>query len=249
MERLIKEKEADASLCVETGDEVSASLSIVEKYDRFLQGEDFDESNDSDIDYFANDSILKEEYNQIKHDNSEKLQKPKTSRLSTGLPERYNRLETNNDHIEVCDANNGTTDSREDKDEKSGLTKLKKLIEQLHQVRSCGDDGNSIFCDKNELDNIEHNYANIINFLKLRSKSFEKNTEPTSPSGRNNDDITFSDNLASVQSADTTLDRKSFTEHLEAVEKARDRFYVIEQQVRELIEQLELVERYKMESL
>lgn len=255
MESLIKQEEHNASLCVEAGDNQLASLSIIDKYDRFIQGDDSDEGEDSDEDYFPNESVLKKEIDQIKHGRSEKSTKP-NSRLSLGLPAKYktNELNTSLPNISAL-PRNGTTeqliatktelDSRELKEERSGVKHLKKLIEKLNTQRICGPDGNSIFCTEEELSSIQESYGAILDFLYEKSiTTFEKKDSASISSPNETDDSTL-DNTTT----DLSLDKSSLIPHFEATQEVRDKFFLVEQQVRDLIEQLELVERYKMESL
>lgn len=217
MDTIIKEEFKEVSLCVVDSDDENqddlASSSIAEKYDRFLRDNHSD--SESDLDYFPDDDILKEEYAQLKSDSSFNLtqsnhleQQRPPHRLSTGIPSNRKPL-----------PNQPTVG-------------IKELIDKLAAVRKCGPDGNSVFCTEDELTTIQGAYAEILDYLDSKTSDF-KETEISE----------------SQPTAELSDERKVFLEKIEAVRKARDAFHEIEGQVREQIEQLELVERYKMESV
>lgn len=112
---------------------------------------------------------------------------------------------------------------------------LDEPLRQLEAVRKTGDDGNSIFCTQSEFEAIAERYEDIISFIADKRKLFsEVNSSDESNSGavtaKQNDDIP-----------------EALIDKIKSVQQARDKLYDIENQVREQIEQLELVERYKME--
>lgn len=118
-------------------------------------------------------------------------------------------------------------------------TAIKRLIEQLDLHRKGGPDGNSIFCTEEELNAIQGCYGSILDLLQERSSTFEE---------RANANVESPEDAENQTPVEPPFDMKSLTPHLEALQGVRDKFFLVEQQVRELIEQLELVERYKMES-
>lgn len=107
-------------------------------------------------------------------------------------------------------------------------------IRQLGFVRKTGQDGNSIFCTKQELDNIQERYGEILDFIADKTKLFSE-VNSGIESGA----------VATKQKDDNMPE--TLIEKIKSVQQARDKLYDIESQVREQIEQLELVERYKME--
>lgn len=257
MDSLIKEGDK-ANLSVVSGDVGQPSLSIVEKYDRFLQGDD-DDDQDSDNDFLPV-NIMREAYNQMKQKSAEKS-KTTSGRLSLGLPSRLRTQDLNKSLPPAIGAGlkNGTSEpaspsrlgyeSKEVKDERSGVKTLKKLIEKLNVQRDCGPNGNSIFCTEEELKDIQEYYGQILDLLEERSDTFEGKTIVNVNSPQDSEHNMTCHGTHSSLPTDTTFDKKLLASHLESTQKARDKFYIVEQQVRELVEQLELVERYKMESL
>jgi len=229
MEAQIKEEANEESLCFESPSETLAQLSLVEKYDQFLQTESSDV--DSDGDFFPDDTMLKKEYAQLRHDTANFARSSfGNNRLSTGLPGRHKILDVS---LSMNDGENrnGTGDETlcagDSGSDRSGLTGLNALIEKLSLVRKCKADGNSIFCTENELELIQERYGEILDYIQERSSSFEQPDQQDVP--EQNSEL--------------------LAEKIESVRQARDRFYEVEQQVREQLDQLELVERYKMESV
>lgn len=252
MEAQIKEEATESSLCFETSGENLASLTLVEKYDRYLQKDISDP--DSDGDFFPDDTVLKEEYAQLRSEADNYTHNKRNHRLSTGLPGKYRSSDANISVIDD-DSRNGTADEASEtsviKNGRSGLTGLKELIEKLELVRKCDpENGNSIFCTESELEAIQERYGEILDFMHEMSNNFERtsSSKDLSPQG------SPSDNDGGQQREEKETPEKSehsrlLAEKLELVQQDRDRFYEVEQQVREQIEQLELVERYKMESV
>lgn len=211
MESQIKEEAKEASLCFESSGDNLASLSLIEKYDRFIQNENSE--IDSDGEFFPDDTVLREEYAQL---TSEATNYPrgKNHRLSSGLPGKFRKPDSDDD-----------------------------LIEKLAEVRKREPDGNSIFCTEEELNKIQERYGAILDQLYEKSSLFERKSS-----------LKDSENDEQVDVGNATLqeqgeDMKRLAEKMVSVQQARDRFYEVERQVREQVEQLELVERYKMESL
>lgn len=256
MEAQIKEEAKESSLCFETSGDNLANLSLVEKYDRFIQNEN-SEIYDSDGDFFPDDTILRKEYAQL---TSGALGYPraKNHRLSTGLPGRFRSLPLSNcDSHQSKDRGNGTSNSSNDdsvmvkqehvacKDEatNSGLSCIKELIDKLAEVRRIEPDGNSIFCEENELEAIQERYGAILDFLHERSSTFERLS--SSKDSENEEQV----DVGNAAPAEQRESMKLLAEKIVAVQQARDRFYEVEQLIKEQVEQLELVERYKMESV
>lgn len=264
MDNLLEQESKDANLNVESGDENLPCLTFIERYERFLQGNHFDDPDDSDSDYFPDIAILREEYNQLKHERSEKFRANTSNRLSTGLPGKQNSLELNNvtatrDPInKQYEIQNGSTDAieftsgdtKQTKDERSGLNGLNKLIEKLETVRRCGPGGNSINCTRAELEAIQNCYSEILEYIHEKSGDFEKQSNstmtPQQSDEQDEDRNELEDQIRKPQ--EESQDRILLTKKMESVQRARDRYYEVEQLVQESIEQLELVERYKMES-
>lgn len=248
MEAQIKEEAKEASLCFETSSDNLASISLVEKYDRFIQNDNSE--LDSDGDFFPDDAVLREEYAQLTSDTAN-YARAKNNRLSTGLPGKYTKsTDANCSTTEETD--NGTTSTTGESPEsgdtrlkldKSGLETLNELIDKLNEVRKCDPDGNSIFCDEHELEAIQERYGAILDFIHDKTCTFE---QTSSPKDSDNEEQVDVGNANENQLSDSM---KLLTEKMLAVQQARDNFYDVEQQVREQIEQLELVERYKMESV
>lgn len=242
METQIKEETKETSLCFESSGGDLASLSLVERYDRFLQN-DHSEA-DSDGDFFPDDTVLREDFAQLRNDtaNYTTQQSRKNNRLSTGLPCKYANLSVTDDEPTNGDSDDNSRSSVE-KDEKSGLIGLNLLIEQLEIVRQCGEDGNSVFCNEAELEAIQEKYGKILDFMYDKSSTFERTN------GSKDEEHDGHDGQIENHNHESEEDFRILADKMEQVKKARDRFYEVEQQVREQIEQLELVERYKMESV
>jgi hypothetical protein len=223
MEAQIKEETKEESLvCLDTsGDTNLASLSLVEKYSRYVQNEDAD--IDSDCDFFPDDTVLREQFAVLARD-AHTFPQAKSHRLSVGL----------------------TVKQRDpvDTDEKKPDSCLNELLKKLSEVRRCEPDGNSIFCnDEQELLDIQDRYGDILSYLQEKSSSFSRKS---SPKDSENDEQVDVGNAAPEEQRESM---KLLAEKIVSVQQARDLFYELEQQVREQIEQLELVERYKMESV
>lgn len=242
MEAQIKEEIKDASLCFETSGDNLPNISLVDKYDRFIQNE---EIYDSDGDSFPDDTILKKEYAQL-------------TRGITGLPELPNKRRSlpfsNHNLYHSKDSGNGVTmkpndQSSEDNvvdtetSSKPGHTSMDELIDRLAEVRRTGLEGNSCFCEPDEQELIRERYAAILDSLYERSSTFERRS--SSKDSDNEEQV----DVGKAAPADQREIMKMINDKRSAVQVARDRFYEVEQQVKEQVEQLELVERYKMESV
>lgn len=222
MEAQIKEEtQEDSIVCPDTSSETNlASLSIIEKYSMYIQNEDSE--MDSDCDLMPDDSVFREQFDNVAreaHNNS----RSRSNRLSMGLPER-------------------PRESVDEGDQKP-LICYNELLKKLAEVRKCGPDGNSIFCTEQELNDIQERYGDILSFIQEKASTF-----PMRESNKDCDN----DEQVDVGNATPEEQRKSMrllAEKIASVEQARDLFYEVEQQVREQVEQLELVERYKMESV
>lgn len=262
MEAQIKEETKEASLCFETSGDNLASLSLIEKYDRFIQNETQDV--DSDGDFFPDDTLIREEYDQLTND-AANYKRVKNHRLSTGLPSKFRMLDPKSmsqptttatttehqDEQEQPGPGNGTSISTSTEAgfdiagqlDKTRINNLNELIEKLAEVRHCEPDGNSIFCTESELESIQERYGLILDFLHDNAKLFDKRTSSKDSENEEQVDV---DNSSSVGQSE---DMRLLTEKILSVKQTKDKFYEIEQQVREQVEQLELVERYKMESV
>lgn len=256
MEKLLATDHVDRSLSVESGDETQPSPTFLKQYEEFLLRTALNDGEDSDSDCFPDETILREEYKQMKYDSSEKIRANKSHNLTTSLPGRHNSFEIN----KPSDAHNGSiseqesgtiSETKEDRDERSGLNGLNRLIEKLETVRQCGENGNSIFCSQSELEAIQECYGQILDYMQERSSSFEKtNNSTTTPQETDEEeDVETCDSKNAMNNKqDQNEDMKLLEKKLESVQKTRDKFFEVEQHVQEQIEQLELVERYKMES-
>lgn len=209
METKIKDETKDQSLCFESSGEDVASLTLVEKYDRYCQSDNLDV--DSDEDFFPDELELQEEYARLRTDTAN-LTDPKR-RLTTGLSRKKiisdPELSTDNEDVE------------QPHEGKSNIT-------CFDSVRKCGPEGNSIFCTQIELEEIKEFYRKIIDFIK--NTKFEKD-------------------LTEQQSEEENKLSELLSEKMERVRQARDKFYEVEQIVKEQLIQLEVVERYKLGSV
>lgn len=241
MDAQIKEEAKEASLvCFDTsGDSTTnlASLSLVEKYSRYIQNENSE--MDSDCDFFPDDTVLREEFALL---TTSRGRQNRNHRLSTGLPGKYNSIEKKSSEP----TNDDDDEEEEDKPQPTPTTDLNclnELIERLAEIRRCEPDGNSIFCTEQELESIQERYGAILDFLYEKSSTFERRS--SSKDSENEEQV----DVGNVAPEEQRENMKLLAERIVSVQQARDRFYEVEQQVREQIEQLELVERYKMESV
>lgn len=266
MEKQIKEEANETSLCFDTSRDNLASLTLLEKYDRFIQN--YSSDADSDGDLFPDDTMIREEYAQLRVDTAKHTTTAaKNLRLSTEIPGRSRRSDSSHLSVVDDDATNGTIQesmaelgSTKAVEEQSGLISLNELIEKLELIRKCGEGGNSIFCTESELKAFQDSYGGILDFLREKSSTFERSNSKDSDNHQDEDNED-EDEEVDVQVArenetnnnNITLhideDQKLLADKMELVQQARDKFYEVEQQVREQLEQLELVERYKMESV
>lgn len=272
-------------MCFETSSDDLASLSVIERYDRFLQRENADDVDDSDADdFFPDDTMLRREYARLRSDTTLNNHRRITNnRLSGGLPAKYiNNHDTSIVSVTDDDTLNGSIDVGGGKEAgdapirpETALIELGKLLHKLEEVRKCGaEEGNSIFCTEEELHAIQERYAAILDFIYALRPTFEKannckDSDSDEPQELENDhededddgddddenDIRPNDEnngcttttVAPPQQPNQSQEMQLLERKMESVARARDRFFEIEQQVREQIEQLELVERYKME--
>jgi len=254
MEAQIKEETRESSLCFETSGDNLANLSIVEKYDRFIHNES-SEISDSDGDFFPDDTILRKEYAQLTSGASG-VPRAKNHRLSTGIPGRFRSLPPTDcdPYYFAKDTGNGTSkmgqferasdaNSTTLKNTESTQARIDELIEKLNQVRRTDPDGNSIFCEQSELETIQERYGAILDYVHEVSPTFE--IRSSSKDSENDEQV----DVGSVACVNPDESTKLLSEKIARVQQARDRFYEIEQLVKEQVEQLELVERYKMESV
>lgn len=263
METQLKREVDEDNLCFETSGDHLASLSLIEKYDRFILKEV--PEVDSDSDFFPDDTILKEEYAQLRLETAKHVRtKSISKRLSSGLPGRYRRgLDTNisvDDDDEPSNLSVEQLDDLDNGDSTCPSDRLRLLIEDLNSIRRCEPDGNSIFCSKLEWETIQEKYGKILDFMYEFSPNFEKNngskgeeddceTDRETATNKVTSKSDPNGNEHSRNNVETGEELELLTQKMESVQKARDKFYEVEQQVKEQIEQLELVERYKMESV
>lgn len=126
-------------------------------------------------------------------------------------------------HKADVESRNGNEKRESPTDQNPDIINFDKSIEQLNNVKRC----EPISCTEEELNKISDTYAQILRFIEMKANnSFEVEVE----------DIKINDS-------------ELLAEKIESLRLVRDEFYEIQQQVREYIEQLELVERYKMESV
>lgn len=255
METQLREELKEDNLCFETSSDDLASLSFIEKYDRFLQQESPDVDSDAD-DFLPDDTMLRSEYAQLRSDTAN-YKKITNHRLSTGLPSKYmNCLDSTTVSVTDDDTPNGSViDSKDDstKQNETALIELGKLLQRLEEVRKCDpEEGNSIICTEEELHSIQERYAAILDFIyNIGQSTFEKvnNFFKDSDSQQLDEDRSNEGNNGTATAPSQSEDLQMLAKKMESVANARDKFYEVEQQVREQIEQLELVERYKMESV
>lgn len=268
METQLKREVDEDSLCFETSGDHLASLSLLEKYDRFIQKEV--PEVDSDSDFFPDDTLLKEEYAQLRLETAKHVRtKSIGKRLSSGLPGRYRKsLDTNISVVDDDEPSNLSIEHFNDREQLDHETsvcpseRLRLLIEDLDKVRRCEPDGNSIFCTKEEWETIQEKYTKILDFMFELSSCFEKtigNKEEDEEEEHETDRDTAGDKVTckskpedqghTRNNVEKDEELKLLAQKMESVQKTRDKFYEVEQQVKEQIEQLELVERYKMESV
>lgn len=257
METQLKEELKEDSLCFETSSENLASLSVIEKYDRFLQKGSPDVDDSDADDFFPDDTMLRREYAQLRSD-TENYKKITNHRLSAALPVKYlNNLDSTTVSVTDDDTPNGSLEEsgKEAGDSvktETGLIELGKLLQKLEEVRKCDhEEGNSIFCTAEELHAIQERYGEILDHIHNLTPFFEKaNISRDSDSQQLDGDASSEENNGTSDPSQSQSEGKQLLANkMESVAKARDRFFEVEQQVREQIEQLELVERYKMESV
>ena len=256
MEAQIKEEVKEASICCDIPADDLGSLSFVEKYSRYIQNENLSDI-DSDCDFFPDDAVLREEYAQLTRETAT-YQRAKNNRLSSGLPIRFRSISSANRTMpeETIDVgNNGaTTDSDHHDDTVTGadneintprkdVAYLNELIENLAEVRKTGAEGNSIFCTQEELDAIQERYGAILDFLQEKSTSFEP--KDSSKDSENEEQV----DVGHVTPEEQRESMRLLQEKIMSVEHARDRLNEIRNHVTEQIEQLEIFERTKMESV
>lgn len=242
MDTKIKEETEDTSLCFESSGEDLASLTLVEKYDRYLRSVKEDVESE-DEDFLPDEYELREEYDRLRADTANYASSNK--RLTTGLSRRYINTDP-----ELSVVDDDTTEDSND-GEKDDAVCLNELLEVVDSVRRFGPDSNSIFCTQAELEQIRESYKNIIDFILKRSTNFSKTSRD---SGEQQSDEEEEDRAGdqvrnNVFEPNNNEEKKLLGEKMEMVQQARDRFYEVEQVVREQLDQLELVERYKMESV
>ena len=243
METQIKEEAHEDSLCFETSGDDLANLSFVEKYDRFVRAEHSD--IDSDGEFFPDDNLLRQEYAQLTGDATNYQRAKFHRRLSTGLPGRYGSQDSNCTLDRIVEANNGKTANSEEKsgysDSKSQeKSRLAELIARLGEIRKCDPDGNSIFCTQEELDTIQERFGDVLDYLHDKSSTFERCSSSK-----------YSDNEEQVDVGNAIPDEqrevmRMLADKIVSVQQVRERFHEVEHQVREQVEQLELVERLLM---
>lgn len=260
MEAQIKEEVKDASLCFDTSQDNSASLSFVEKYGRYIRADHSD--IDSDCDFLPDDTVLREEYHQLTSGNTS-FPRIKNHRLSTGLPGKYRTARQTNrtyseESIDVVTSNhknnnnNGTLTMKGDEitinDPKTSRTreecaKIDELIEKLAEVRRTGPDGNSIFCTEEELEAIQERYGAILDYIHEKTAIFERTNN--SKDSENEEQLDVGQAAPREQRECMQLLR----EKIQSVEQVRDNLNELRNQVKDQIEQLEIFERTKMENV
>ena len=258
MEEKIREENRDTSLCFDSSGDDLANLSLLEKYDRFVQNSNLD-INDSDGDFFPDDSILKKEYARLTSVASGHSYS-RNHRLSTCLPGKFKSLPLTNRSSDCTrDTGNGTlrvdsdrrfstsehdaTITEESTRPQPGSCLIRGLIDKLGEFRHTEPDGNSIFCEQDDLEAIQERYGAILDFIHEKSVTFEQRS--SSKDSENEEQVDVG-NAAPVEQRESM---RLLAEKIVSVQQARDKFYEVEQSVREQVEQLELVERYKMESV
>lgn len=255
METQIKEEENEPSLCFETSGDNLGSLTLIEKYDKFLHNENHDSEADSDGDFLPNETLLRDEYARLRRKTNNFMRAKCQSSSSPEKRSKYKGMDFNSSDIVDVD---GNTDLRNglNKDEKSSLASLDELIGKLNEVRKHESNWRNILCTEEEIDNISSRYGQLLDFIYKKSiSSFEKSngskdSDSQEPDVDVNNDIDEDrdkddeNNLSNRQNQDFVVLGKK----IESVHKVRDKYFEVEQEVREQIEQLELVERYKMES-
>lgn len=252
METQLKEEFEEDNLCFETSSDTLPSLSIIEKYDRFLQRENSDVDSDAD-DFFPDDTMLRREYAQLRKETGN-YRRITSHRLSTGLPAKYiNNLDSTTVSVTDDDTPNGSVDgSREAGDSAktgTGLIELGRLLQKLEEVRKCDpEEADSFFCSESELHDIQERYAAILDFIYGLGPTFEKLSNCKDSDSQHLDEgRSNGENNRTILSQ--SEDIQMLAKKMKSVANARDRFFEVEQQVREQLEQLEMVERCKMESV
>lgn len=252
MEAQIKEELKEATLCFETSGDNLASLSLIEKYDRFMQNPENEISCDGGANFFLDESFLNEEFAKLTS-NATNTSQAKNHRLSHTLPEDYSR--SPNSSIDVDGTGNGIRQPKENeiKDEQHDQAqdlsskRLHKLIEELEPIRkTCG--GNFISCkDNDQLESLKEKYSSILDWFWYKQSHFERTN--SSRSSENDEEVDVEDKAIAPGDRGELFATGALAEKVSALQEARDRFYEVEQQIKEQVEQLELVERYKMESV
>lgn len=225
MEAQIKEEVKEQSLvCLDTsGDTPLTSQSLVDKYRNYIENENTD--IDSDCDFFPDDTVLREQFIDL-------------AREAHNLPQ--NQSQSRRWSIDLAAKQRDSVETPVKKPDSC----LNELLERLAEVRRCEPDGNSIFCNsEQELLDIQERYGDILSFIEEKSSTFTRKSNPKDSENEEQVDV------GNAAPEDQRESMKLLAERIVSVQQARDLFYEVEQQVRELVEQLELVERYKMESV
>lgn len=256
MEAQIKEEVKEASICCDVPADDLGSLSFVEKYSRYIQNENLSDI-DSDCDFFPDDAVLREEYAQLTRETAT-YQRAKHNRLSAGFPIKFRSISSANrtmpEESNDVGKNGATTNTTHGDDTITGgdskmsarqkdVAYLNELIENLAEVRKTGPEGNSIFCTQEELEAIQERYGAILDFLQEKSTTFE--LRDSSKDSENEEQV----DVGHVTPEEQRESMRLLQEKIMSVQQARDRLNEIRNQVTEQIEQLEIFERTKMETV
>lgn len=206
MEQEIKNKTDQHDLLIAPSADGQASSTLINKYEHFIRN-DLNIDNDSDNEFMPDECMLKDDF--------AKLRKSLTSNESSR--QLTNLLNKNRNETYFVD---------ESPVQQQGIDRLNELIEKLSQIRKCGPNGNSIFCNADDHKNIERQYGELLDFVY---ETCTKLNQPKPPP--------------------TCIETEALDAKIASVEETRNKLSSVMNQVNELLEQLELVERYKMESV
>lgn len=158
----------------------------------------------------------------LSDDSDEETEEFQRSRLKDQMKDYSNCAKTDDNDLFACFV------------PKPSDINIDEPIRQLESIRKTGEDGNSIFCTSLELDTIQERYGEILDYIADKTKLFSEVSSGIESGA-----------VATKQKDDNMPE--TLIEKIKSVQQARDKLYDVESQVREQIEQLELVERYKME--
>lgn len=224
MDNQIKELDQDPSICFETSGDDLGSLTLIERYNKYLQQEeDEDDDDDSEGDYDEMKSFLNNLLNDLKD--------------ISQIDNNHRRISMNidlakNNYVNVDDNDSSSPTSTSSKSFNIDIETIEKLIESLNLAKKNFENTvTNETCEEAHVKDISEKYGDILDYIYNKT-------------------VSSLERLDSLKELDDDCeDFQILAEKIDSVHKARDKYVEVEQEVREQVEQLELVERYKMESV